>query len=64
MDIGSFASTSSAVSQAQTGDAVAVSVLKKAIDLQAQTALQLIQSIPQPAASGPAHLGQGVNTFA
>lgn len=64
MDISSVGSISSAVNQAQTGDAVAIAVLKKAIDLQAQGALQLIESLPQPAATGSANLGQGVNTFA
>ena len=64
MDISSVGSISSAVSQAQTGDAVAIAVLKKAIDLQAQGALQLIASLPQPATNSPPNLGQGVNTFA
>jgi len=64
MDISSVGSISSAVSQAQTGDAVGIAVLKKAIDLQAQSALQLIASLPQPATNSPPNLGQGVNTFA
>ena len=64
MDISSVGSISTAASQAQTGDAVSIAVLKKAIDLQAQGALQLIDALPQPATSGPSHLGQGVNTFA
>ena len=64
MDISSVGSISSATSQAQTGDAVSIAVLKKAIDLQAQGALQLIESLPQPATNSPPNLGQGVNTFA
>ncbi|MBS1227624.1 MAG: hypothetical protein H6R17_901 [Proteobacteria bacterium] len=64
MDISSVGSISAAVSQAQTGDAVGIAVLKKAIDLQAQGALQLIESLPQPATNSPPNLGQGVNTFA
>ena len=64
MDISSVGSISSAVSQAQTGDAVGIAVLKKAIDLQAQSALQLIASLPQPATNSPPNLGQGVNTVA
>ena len=64
MDISSVGSILSATSQAQTGDAVGIAVLKKAIDLQAQSALQLIASLPQPATNSPPNLGQGVNTFA
>lgn len=67
MDISSvsgIASLASALSQAQTGDAVGIAVLKKSIDLQAQGALQLIQAIPQLAANSPPNLGNGVNTFA
>ena len=64
MDISSVSSLSTAASQAQTGDAVSIAVLKKAIDLQAQGALQLIDSLPQPTTNSPSHLGQGVNTFA
>ena len=64
MDISSVGSILSATSQAQTGDAVSITVLKKAIDLQAQGAMQLIESLPQPATNSPPNLGQGVNTFA
>lgn len=64
MDIGSTASASSALIQARTADAVAVAVLKKANDLQAQTAAQLIQALPQPAAISTPNLGNNVNTFA
>ena len=64
MDISSVSRISTAASQAQTGDAVSIAVLKKAIDLQAQGALQLINALPQPATNSPPNLGQGVNTFA
>ena len=64
MDIGSIGSVSSALSQAKTGDAVAIAVLKKANDLQSETALQLIQALPQPVAGVTPSLGNGVNTFA
>ena len=52
---------SGAASQASTGDAVAISVLKKALDIEAQGALQLIQALP---ATNPPNLGNGVDTFA
>ncbi len=62
MDISSVGSVSSALSQAKTGDAVAITVLKKAMELQAQGALQLIQALPQPAAING--VGGSINTYA
>ena len=64
MDISAITNLSSALSQAKTGDAVAITVLKKALDMQAQSALQLIQALPQPVTSSPPNLGNGVNAFA
>ncbi len=64
MDISSVGNVSSALSQASTGDAVAILVLKKAMDIQAQGAMQLIQALPQLPAINPPNLGNGVDTFA
>lgn len=64
MDISNVGSISSVLSQAQTGDAIGIAVLRKALDLQAQTATQLIEALPQVAASNPPNLGNTVNTFA
>ena len=64
MDISSVANASSALSQANNNAALAVMVLKKAIDIQAQGALQLIQALPQPAANNPPNLGRNINVFA
>ena len=58
----SIASTASALSQAKVGDAVNISVMKKAMNIQKQTAAQLIEALPQPAAVG--NLGRNINTFA
>lgn len=63
MDIASIGNLSSALSAAKTGDAVGVLVLKKALDIQAQTALQLVQALPQPA-SNPPNLGQNIDVRA
>ena len=63
MDVSGIAGLSSSVSQVQTGDAIGVLVLKKAMNADAQSALQLIQSLPQPA-SNPSHLGQSVDVKA
>jgi hypothetical protein len=56
-NVGSLAAQAS-----QAPDAVNVVVLKKAIDMQAEAALQLIAALP--AASNPPHLGQNVDQTA
>lgn len=59
--------TSAALVQ-NASDAVGIAVLKKANDIQAQTAMALIAAIPQPpqqsAANLPPNLGQNINTTA
>jgi hypothetical protein len=61
----SIASLASSTATATTGDAVAVSVLKKAMDIQKADALALIQALPPVASSRlPAHLGQNIDTIA
>ncbi len=53
-----------------SNDAVGVSVLKKALDIHAQGAMQLIAALPQPpqppqsAANLPPNLGQNINITA
>lgn len=62
MDISSVAGLTSALSQAQTGDAVSTLVLRKALDLQAQSARQLLPAMPQ--AANPPHLGKRIDLMA
>lgn len=64
MDVSSIASVATELSQARTADAVAIAVLRKALDVQEQGALQLIQALPQPTSSNPPNLGNTINTFA
>lgn len=64
MEINSVGSPSAALSQTRTGDAVAISVMKKALEIQSQNAMQLIQALPLPTTNSPANLGNNVNTFA
>lgn len=63
MDITSMGGLSAVLSQTQASDAVGIAVLKKAMDIQAQMATQLIQSLPQPA-SNPPNLGNNVDVKA
>lgn len=62
MDIANVASLSTALSQASSGDAVGTLMLRKALDIQAQSAVQLIQAIPQP--NNPPNLGNSVDVKA
>ncbi|TXI79427.1 MAG: putative motility protein [Dechloromonas sp.] len=60
MDVSSIGSLSTALSQAQTGDAVSTLVLKKAMQIQEQNALQLLQALPQ-VSNNPPNLGNSVD---
>lgn len=60
MDVSAIAATATAIAQGTTADAVQVAVLKKAMEVEAQGALQLVQAIT----SNPPHLGNRVDTFA
>lgn len=60
MDTGSIGGVSSALTQSQTSDAIATHVLKKAIDIQAQSVAQLIQALPQ-VTSNPPNLGNSID---
>lgn len=62
MDVSAIASASTAMASAQVGDAVQISVLKKAINIQAQGVISLLNALPPPAL--PLHLGQNINTVA
>lgn len=61
MNVSSAASIASSLSQTRVADAVSTLVLKKALELQAQQAAQLIAALPQAAPSAPAHLGQNID---
>jgi hypothetical protein len=54
-----------AAAQGETADAVNIAVLKKAIDIQANSALTLLQALPSPVALATSGtVGTQVNTFA
>ena len=65
MDVASIAAAASSNAMAEVQHEAAVSVLKKTMDIQEQSALQLLQAIPQPpapVASGTA--GGYIDTWA
>jgi hypothetical protein len=60
VDISSLGGLTNGLAQVQIGDAVSTLVLKKAIDIQEQSAMQLLQTLPQ-IASNPPNLGNSVD---
>jgi hypothetical protein len=66
MDINSIANLPANLTQAGLNDQAGTAVLKKALDIEATSAVALIQSLPQPAApvNLPAHLGRNIDTTA
>lgn len=59
--------TSASLAQ-NTSDVIGLTVLKKAINIEAQNSMALINAIPQPPQQGAAnlspYLGQNINTIA
>ena len=65
----SIVSTATALATQKNSDALNIRVLKKAIDIQSDTAMALISSLPQPqqvqtALATSGNLGTQLNTFA
>lgn len=54
MDVSSIASAATAMSQQKVGDAAGTLVLRKALDIQASNAAQLLQALPTPQPAPPA----------
>jgi hypothetical protein len=65
MDTNSIASLATSMASTATSQAIGIAVQKKAMDIEANGALALLQAIPPaPTANLPAHLGQNINTTA
>lgn len=64
MDISAITSQATSMSQAATTQAIQIAVLKKAIDIDAQGALQLIEAASNVISSNPPNLGNNIDTFA
>jgi hypothetical protein len=60
----STVAAASAASQGSVQGSAAISVMKKALNLQANSAAQLIQALPQPGLATSGSVGTKVNTFA
>jgi len=66
MDVSGIASAAATLSEASVQQAAGTAMLKKAIDINAENAMALINAIPDNTAAQnlPSHLGQHVNTTA
>lgn len=63
MDVTNIAKLSTSMAETGIRQEVGVTMLKKAMDIEANSAAQLIQALPQPQ-NLPAHLGNTINTKA
>ena len=61
MDVGSIGGVSSALTQGS--DAISVAVLKKTMDIEAQSVTQLIEALPK-VSNNPPNLGNSVDVSA
>ena len=64
MDTSGIATLATSMSQARTSEAVQLSVLKKAMDINTQNGLQLVQNASKVVANNPPHLGNLIDTTA
>lgn len=65
MDVASIAAAASSNAMAEVQHEAAVSVLRKTMDIQEQSAMQLLQAIPQPPAPVSAGTAGGyIDTWA
>lgn len=60
MDVSAIVGASGALTQQQTAMQASMLVLRKAIDIEAANALQLLQTLPQ-VAGNPANLGNSID---
>lgn len=63
MDVANIAKLSSSMAETGIRQEVGVSMLKKAMDIEKNSAAQLLQALPQPQ-NLPPHLGNTINTKA
>ena len=66
MEVMGIAKLATSIADTGTRQEVGIAMLKKAQDIQASTATQLLEAVQSaaPAQNLPAHLGQNVNTTA
>lgn len=63
MDSSSIVNLATDMANARAGTQIGTAVLKKAMEVEAQSALALLEALPQSSRL-PSHLGQNINTTA
>ena len=63
MDVASIAAAASSNAMAEVQHEAAISVLRKTMDIQQQSAMQLLQAIPQPPAPATGTAGGYIDTW-
>ena len=61
MDTSGIAALATSMNQARTSETIQMTVLKKAMDINAQNGLQLIQSTARAVHNNPPHLGNHID---
>lgn len=64
MDTANISSMATSLSHSRTAEAVQMAVLKKTMDMDAQSGAQLIQATANAAAKNPPHLGNRIDVYA
>lgn len=64
MNANSIASLATSMSNTRIASEVSTAVFKKALDVQEQSAMQLIAALPQAQGSNPPHLGNSIDVKA
>ncbi len=64
MELTGIAAAATTMSQARTADAVQTAMFRKALDIQEEGAMQLIEAASQVIPSNPPNLGNHVDTSA
>jgi hypothetical protein len=64
MDITGIAAAASSLAQTNTTNAVQMAVLKKALDIESQSAMQLIEAAAQVVYNNPPNLGNNIDVLA
>jgi hypothetical protein len=64
MDVTAIAAVATEMSQVRTANAAQIAVLKMAMDVEAQGAMQLVAAAAQATTGNPPNLGNQVDTFA
>ena len=64
MDVTGIVASASAMTQAQTAGAVQIAVLKRALEVESQSALLLVQAAAQAGNASPPNLGNRIDTYA